>query len=312
MYRGCACDVTLYVNVCQSSMCTSSIKSFTSFDERLVPKALVMDTESLKPYLDDYSRDIQNCDLNDKNGLLIIIWMHDVKGANIDAENMKKVASTLGFAVLERKSPSRLQFRALVKAAKDYPFIRKAPSCEVIFFYYAGHGGSEDLKPFVFLTEESLLNVEDIVSPFEPINAPDLKDIKRLFFFDMCQGKRDDSGFRAPSASSALPVLEYAVPAKGNCLVAFSGSIGYRVRGDSDQGGYWTRHLIEYLDKDMDIHVVLAKTWKDTVTFTSDLTEQRGAPRVQGPSFCSCMGPLKLTRQFLLILFVSVFKYCNL
>ena len=268
----------------------------------------------LEPYLSDYTRDIQNCDLDDKNGLLIIVWMHEVEGTKIDAENMKKVASTLGFAVLVRKSPSHHQLRALVKATKDYPFIRKAPSCKVIFFYYAGHGGSDskNLKPFVAITKKSLLNVEEIVSPLEPINAPDLKDLKRLFFFDMCQGRRVDSGVRAPSESSALPVLKYAVPAKGNCLIAFSGSIGYAVRGDSDQGGYWTRHLFKYLDKDMDIHVVLAKTWKDTVIFTSDLTKLKQIPQVQGPSFFSCMGPLNLTCKFLLILFVSVFKYCNL
>ena len=274
-----------------------------------------MSAENLEPYLSDYTKEIENCDLDEKKGLMIVVWMRPdayLKGTDVDAENMKKVALTLGFAVLEKTSPNRRQFRALVKAAKDYTFISEARSCKVIFFYYAGHGGSDSYeKPFL-LTSDSNLNVEEIVSPLEPANAPDLKDLRRLFFFDMCLGPLEDPGKRAPRKRTSLPVLKHAVPAKGNCLVAFSSSIGYAVRGDCDEGGYWTRHLIKYLDKDMDIHVVLAKTWKDTVIFTSKLTKIKCIPQVQGPSFFSCMGPLNLTCKFLLILFVSVFKYCNL
>ena len=264
---------------------------------------------SLEPNPNDYSLDIQNWGLEDKKGLLIIICMDDALGAKIDAENMKKVASTLGFAVREIISPSHDQLRAVVRRVKKYRFIHKAPSCKAIIFYYSGHGGSNstNLKPFV-LTREKSLYVENIVSPLDPINAPGLKHIKRLFFFDMCQVLRVDPKRRAPSAS-AQPVLKYAVPAKGNSLIAFAGSIGYAVRGDALDGGYWTRHLIKYLDKDMDIHIVLAKTWKDTVKFTSNWTDP---DEVQGPTFFSCMGPLKLTCKFLLIVFVSVFKYCNL
>ena len=259
--------------------------------------------ESLEPYLSDYTQEIGDCDLADKKGLLIIVWMHEVEGAKIDAENMKKVASTLGFAVLPKKSPTRRQFRALVKAAKDYPFIDEAPSCKVIFFYYAGHGNSDsDEKPFL-LTRDSNLKVEEIVSPLEPANARNMKDLRRLFFFDMCLGPRPDPGIRFLKPKPTPPVLKYALPAKGNCLIAFSSSIGYAVRGDSDQGGYWTRHLIKYLDKDMDIHVVLAKTWKDTYEFASNQMNQKEA---QGPSFFSCMGPLNLTCKFPLILFVPV------
>ena len=274
-------------------MCTTSIKSLLS---ARLPKALAMDT----------ARYIQKCDFNDKNGLLIIIWTRGLNGADIDAKNMKKVASTLGFAVLEMTSPTLDQFINLVDDVKRFSFISEAPSCKVIIFYYSGHGGSDldNLQPFVAPTEGESFYVHQMVSALDPKKAPGLKYLKRLFFFDMCQGKNEDSGSsescesRGPARTARTPKLVYKVPAKGNCLVAFAGSIGYRVVGGDIGGGFWTRHLIKYLDKDMDIHVVLAKTWKDTVIFTSDYTRRNNLPRVQGPSFFSCMGPLNLTRKF--------------
>ena len=276
-----------------------------------------MSVKSLEPYLSDYIGDIEGCDFEGKQGLMIIVGMKDVLGATIDARNMEEVALELDFAVVKIPSPnaSRRQLRAMVEAVREFSFVSKAPSCKVILFYYAGHGGSDANKqPFV-LTSDSRLNVEEIVSPLEPGSAPNLKDLRRLFFFDMCLGSLSDPGIRALQPKpTTLPVLKYAVPTKGNCLVAFSGSIGYAVRGDGVHGGYWTRHLFENLKENVDIHVVLAKTWKKTVKFTSELTKEKKIPQVQGPSFFSCMGPLNLKCKLYIVKFIIMhsLSYTNL
>ena len=78
-----------------------------------------------------------------------------------------------------------------------------------------------------------------------------------------------------------------------NTLTAFANSIGFKVRGDLKEGGYWTRFLSKNIVKDQDICLVLADTWTDTVQFTSE----RGQG-VQGPSITACMGRFNLRRKF--------------
>ena len=178
----------------------------------------------LDPYLSDYVQDIRDL-LQDRpwQGLAIIVSMNKqppkgVEGATVDEKNMEESFKTLNFAILKKTNCNHCQLRALIKAAAEFPYISEAPSCKVIAFYYAGHGGADSNKnPFVMTSDSKQLNVGDIVSPLEPVNARHLKDLSRLFFFDMCQGSRTDDGTRDhTSAQKTLPVLKYAVPAKGN------------------------------------------------------------------------------------------------
>ena len=54
----------------------------------------------------------------------------------------------------------------------------------------------------------------------------------------MCLGKKDDLGTRdgdddEPLEDAQPSIVEYALPAQGNILVTFSGTLGYRVHGDT-------------------------------------------------------------------------------
>ena len=235
----------------------------------------------------------------DKNGFAIVIGMTSAKGGQLDADNMERAFQSLNFAVLKEKDISRENLLGLIEAAAEYTYLDDCPSCKAIAFYFAGHGGcnTENKKPYLKATDGQF-DVEAVTSPFYPANAEQLGDIKRLFFFDMCLGKRDDLGTRdddEPLEDAQPSIVEYALPAQGNILMAFSGTLGYRVRGDTIEGGHWTRFLHENIQKDLDIFLVLADTWNETVQYTSTLTEQRGKPMLQGPSVNACMGRLNLT-----------------
>ena len=223
-------------------------------------------------------------------------------GTDEDVENMKAAFESLKFAVIKKDIARLDDFRAIVKAAAEYPYIVEEPSCKVIALYYAGHGDSKDGRPFVKIRElgEEYF-VEDIVSPFYPMNAPNLKNIKRLFFFDMCLGDQVDAGSRKfVKAKPLLPFLKHAVPAKGNCLVAYANSVGFESRGSED-GGFWTRYLYKNITEDKEIHEVLAITHDDTVN-DPVLQKQVQNKNIQGPFWTTCMGRLNLKRKLCLSL----------
>ena len=237
-------------------------------------------------------------DREDAQGLAIVVGMVDehskysVKGAGMDIRNMEETFKELGFAVLKKQDVNRTELQAIVKAASEYPYITEAPSCKVIAFYFAGHGDSESQRALMLLKGGDQYFVEDVVSLFYPVNTKQMKHLKRLFFFDMCLGSERDQGVRKNNVT--VPLLEYAVPAKGNSLVAFATTIGYYVRGNYN-GGFWTQFLHKNLKKDQDIFSVLADTWEETVNFTT--TEYKVNPQVQGPSLTACMGHLNLKRK---------------
>ena len=222
-------------------------------------------------------------------------------GTDKDVENVKNAFESLQFAVMKKDIAHLDDFRAIVKAAAEYLYIVEEPSCKVIAVYYAGHGNSKGGRPVVVIRDGEEHFVEDIVSPFYPMNAPNLKNIKRLFFFDMCLGDQVDAGSRKfVKSKPLLPFLKHAVPAKGNCLVAYANSVGFESRGSKD-GGFWTRHLYKNITDDMEIHEVLAKTHDDTVN-DRDLQLRVQDKNIQGPFWTTCMGRLNLKRKLCLSL----------
>ena len=242
----------------------------------------------------------------DDVGFAIVVGMTAAGGAELDTTNMERAFSKhengLGFAVLKEIDPSQAKLRALLKSAAKFPYKEKVPSLKVICFYFAGHGGgdSETNQPFIVASDGITLHVQEMVKKFYPIHTPNMPaDIKRLFFFDMCLGTNDDSGvtMRASGISTRnLPAID-AVPAQGNCLVAFATSFNYTSGGDKKEGGFWTRFLHQNITRDQDIFEMLADTWEGTVGFTNKLARDLGTPEIQGPSLTACMGHLNLSRK---------------
>ena len=252
------------------------------------------------------------------NGLAIVTGMVEEEGSpagtDKDIYNMAAAFESLDFAVVKIPDISQPDLVAVVKAAAKYPYSDEVPSCKVIAFYFAGHGDSTkpDGKPFAIVKGLNKVFVEEIVSPFYPKNARQLQNIKRLFFFDMCVGDEIHAGVklddRSPQNESELPL---AVPAKGNCLVAFGNFIGYKCRGTAEDGGFWTRNLHKYITEDLDIFLVLAKTYEDTVRDTSkDIPNTE--KNVQGPYLTACMGCLTLARKLYYVAKKLLFVVCTM
>ena len=265
------------------------------------------DESEIQSYVGDFEFQIGQLLCQNDVGFAIVVGMTAAGGADLDATKMvtafAKCENGLGFSVLPKTNLSRAELRALIKSAAKFPYNRKAyPYLKVICFYFAGHGGGDTKtkQPFIEAKYGTTLYVQEIVKQFYPINTPNMPvDIQRLFFFDMCLGPNNDCGVTLRTSGIAtrnLPAID-AVPAQGNCLVAFATSFDYTSGGDKEGGGFWTRFLHQNITKDQDIFKTLADTWKDTVDFTNKLAQDLQTPEIQGPSLTACMGPLNLHRK---------------
>ena len=257
----------------------------------------------------------------DDIGFAIVVGMTAAGGAELDTTNMERAFSKhengLGFAVLKEIDLSREKLCALLKSAAKFLYKEKVPSLKVICFYYAGHGGGDTKtnQPFIEAGDGTTLHVQDIVEQFYPINTPNMpEDIKRLFFFDMCLGTIGDPGAttRASGISTRNSPKANAVPAQGNCLIAYATSFNYTSGGDKKEGGFWTRFLHQNITKDQDIFTMLADTRKKTVEFTNQPAIE-GKLEIQGPSLTASTEQFNLRRKFLkllhVVLLIHLFMY---
>lgn len=233
-------------------------------------------------------------------GFAIVIGMSDVDGYDKDTEHMKTAFETLNFAVVQQNDLDRKHLLALVEATVAYDFPQ---DIKTVALYYAGHGGNdkddkhdEDDGNVYLKLKNDKVHVKTIVSQYYPKNAhASLGDRERLFFFDACLGSDTDGGWRDGSSENRKPY--YALPAHSMCLIAYATSVGFKARGDSNDGGYWTRNLHQNIIEDRTITDVLNLTWMHTVRDTSAIANA-STVNVQGPFYTCCIGLVNLLGKF--------------
>ena len=245
--------------------------------------------------VDHHKRALRKAINNKKDavGLAILVKIKDKYGgpAGVDTDilNMGKVLRDhLNFVIYDvsaQGNPIIKDIKAIISAASTYKY---PSSLKFVCFYYAGHGGSNDGHPYIMDEDRKQLRVtDDIISPFYPENAEHLDKCIRLFFFDCCL---TDEGARDHGQYDKKPLI---IPPRGNCLVAYSTSLTTASRGDDENGGFWTKHLSQNLQKlDAPLSTILDVTYKETVEFCSTKYQQQDL--VQGPHYVSCVGPVCL------------------
>ena len=225
-------------------------------------------------------------------GVAILVAFNDVKddkfnrGLQNDIKKMSDVFGALRFAVCDYSQfqPKTSDVQEIIRAtsmSNDYPH-----TLQYICFYYTGHGGiSSHGDPYVLdKNEEKLFVTGDIVSPFYPENAPNLGKRIRLFFFDCCLSKQ-------PMKKAGTDEKSLLLPARGNCLIAFSTAIESVSTLDST-GSYWTDILSKNLVLDKPLSTILDVTHEETVTFCRKKFDKQ--QDIQGPHYISCVGPVYL------------------
>ena len=225
-------------------------------------------------------------------GLAIVIGISGPPGIDDDVQNVSSTfKKDLEFAVWPHTDTVLEELACLLQVAAEFNY---PISYKFIVFYYAGHGGSDDGHGYVIPAEDEqydetnnkLFIDEGIVSPFRPINAPNLADRYRLFFFDCCLNESRKRGPGTPKLPTKPKKMN--IPSHGKCLVAYSTSMTFVATGDTGLGGMWTRHLCDNLKLDHPITTILDITYDEVAEKTQKQLEQ------QAPHYLSCIGTVYL------------------
>jgi len=177
------------------------------------------------------------------NGLAIIVANEEgfnpdhkrLEGARKDHKSMKETFEILRFATLPIFNASKEQILSAVQAAanyKEYP-----PSYKRIAFVFSGHGDENHIY-----CHDGPIVTDDVYTPLQPINAPHLADIPKLFFIDACRGTMQDKGVVARGQT-----VSPRKPSYGNYVLAYSTMPSMQAYETASDGGLWMHILSKQL-----------------------------------------------------------------
>lgn len=197
------------------------------------------------------------------NGLAIIIsndycsssHFKPLTGAYKDGENMYQAFKYLKFATHRECNVPSQRLMQLIHDATRYGFYHQLENYKCIAFVFAGHGCTMD---HIYMQDETLVSITDIVQSFLPKSAPHIATLPKLFLIDACRGKKDINPVLVPRGSAEIPqgnavergiteLLNSRVPSEGNCLIAYSTMPEHKSYEQSGEGSIWITILAEML-----------------------------------------------------------------
>ena len=231
--------------------------------------------------------------------ILAITSSQGPQGAYADSHKVAELFKELNYAVWVVRDPHVHKIEAALKVAIAPDLFPH--NFKYVVVYYAGHGGSDEngrafiepLKTNEYPDPTRYFIQDQIISKFEPKNAPHLQNVYRLFFFDSCLtnlGTSNMSNVTPQNVAQHESVgTSFFIPPTGYYLVAYATTLGDESLSYYG-GGKWTEKLCENIKKyDMPITNILDKTWHDVVN------EDAGTGRpIQAPHYISSVETLSL------------------
>ena len=197
-------------------------------------------------------------------GIAFIIGSFAPAGAFFDVKGMEDTFISLKFAVYRGQNvdPERLACLMHAAAAFDYPV-----GCNVVAFYFAGHGGidkhgQEFIISNLHRENGSLPINQYILEPFKQLKLQK-NGMERtcLFFFDCCLSESNIS--HQTTSNFALKKQTF------RSIVAYATVTGSKAKGDNIEGGIWTRHLVKQLRrKEVPLSTILDDTHQKVIEET--------------------------------------------
>uniref|UniRef100_A0A1Q3FLD2 Putative caspase-1 n=1 Tax=Culex tarsalis TaxID=7177 RepID=A0A1Q3FLD2_CULTA len=174
-------------------------------------------------------------------------------GAEVDRDNLVSLFRQLGFKVFYYEDLTNEDFQWLVKELKNSPHL----SAECFAFYILAHGNHNKGWDKIYLHENSILYVHDILKLFNNENCPKLINRPKLFFFSICRGDKADFGqYRSDANTERDGMINRNkepptnMPTYADMYICFSTVPGFSAHRDTNHGSWlvesmcqvWTKH----------------------------------------------------------------------
>ncbi|XP_058834137.1 caspase Dronc [Topomyia yanbarensis] len=216
---------------------------------------------------------------------------HPVRnGARTDKNNLVSLFRQLGFTVFYYEDLTRADFVDLIEQLKASDHL----STECFAFYVLAHGNHTKGRDKIYLHDNSVLFVEEILVHFNNANCRKLIRKPKLFFFSICRGDQADYGTLRPSEHTERDGMinlkkdpPTNMPTFADMFICFSTVPGFAAHRDLHNGSWfvesmcevWAKHAhdtdVEQLMKLVGKHASLYRTEQNNALQTL-ASEQRG------------------------------------
>uniref|UniRef100_A0A2M4AQU3 Putative caspase-1 n=1 Tax=Anopheles triannulatus TaxID=58253 RepID=A0A2M4AQU3_9DIPT len=210
-------------------------------------------------------------------------------GADIDGRNLISIFQQLGFVVFYYENITKSDLDDLLVQLKESEYL----SCDCFAFYILSHGDHKKGSDYIFLHDNSILLVEDLLTEFNTVNCAKLIRKPKLFFISTCRGVQPDLGsYRLSSNTERDGMIDPKKPLPTNIatycdmLVCYATVPGFAAHRDTNTGSWfvesmckvWAEHAhdtdVENMMKLVGAHASTYRT--ETAALQTICTEQRG------------------------------------
>ena len=179
-----------------------------------------------------------------------------------DGDKMECVLREPRFNYIVWRYPN-LSYTKMLQVLSEASRMQCPKSFCSLVIVFSGHGTADEDRRLSYIFTQDCIKfpVKNLVDPFMPQHSPLMATLPKVFLIDACLGDRDahlfsvnvpvGKGIRSDPASCSVenkggrPVQTIVVPPEGNCILAYSTSIGYQSYEVSTEGGVWLNAVSE-------------------------------------------------------------------
>uniref|UniRef100_A0AAG5DXJ1 Caspase n=1 Tax=Anopheles atroparvus TaxID=41427 RepID=A0AAG5DXJ1_ANOAO len=223
----------------------------------------------------------------------VVTFVKDVhpkrNGADIDGQNVISLFQQLGFIVFYYEDITMADYKELIAKLKESEYL----SCDCFAFYILSHGDHKKGSDFIFLHDNSILRVEDVLTEFNTVNCTKLIGKPKLFFISICRGEQSDLGsYRLSTNTERDGMIDPRKPMPSNIatycdmLVCYATVPGFAAHRDPSHGSWFVESMCRVWAEhahDTDVEILMklvgefASTYRtETAALQTICTEQRG------------------------------------
>ncbi|XP_058128138.1 caspase Dronc-like isoform X2 [Anopheles coustani] len=223
----------------------------------------------------------------------VITFVKDVhgkrNGADIDGQNLISLFQQLGFVVFYYENITMGDLKELFAKLKESDYL----SCDCFAFYILSHGDHKKGSDFIYLHDNSILRVEDILTEFNTVNCTKLIRKPKLFFISICRGEQSDLGsFRLSTNTERDGMIDPRKQLPSNIatfcdmLVCYATVPGFAAHRDPSTGSWFVESMCRVWAEhahDTDVEILMKLVGENAATYRTETaalqticTEQRG------------------------------------